>query len=188
MNIEHPLLNHALLHVLDLNCRNQEGVKRGLRGGGMYLYIIYKNSNLNIWHPCTLLWYCNDMGEGRPRGSMHFLKKNLYIKNPFPAPSQFINDNFLRLKIYCPLKHMPFNVNLRVFWSTPYYSKCKYAIYSFKFGAGMKIIWASNCHLYSGNFVREAAKKVFFSGPATKAFTPPPSQLSGSRNFFFVLK
>ena len=39
--------------------------------------------------------------------------------------------------------------------------------------------------------LREATKKVlFFSGPATKAFNPPPHspRLSGHRNFFFRLK
>ena len=36
-------------------------------------------------------------------------------------------------------------------------------------------------------YLGKPQKKFFFSGPATKALTPPPLELGGHRNFFFFL-
>ena len=49
-----------------------------------------------------------------------------------------------------------------------------------KYIAGDELISKVHGHGPKNGILREAAKKSsFFSGPATKAFTPPPLRLSG---------
>ena len=43
-------------------------------------------------------------------------------------------------------------------------------------------------HNWLGKPQKKVQKSSFLSGPATKAFSPPPPRLSGHRNFFLTFK